>query len=300
MATDGVKIIDGDLARDTYHGIMDLYDCNASIEIIKKEFPLIKSDFGEDTAFYHEIFVTAYALAFWEIGELTDNMLDEVKRAISLQAGVNVWTAEGDEKMGIKRQMELDKLLKKISQPNQTVRKRKKYRLISKHYFEADDVLTFQLSDNQYYAVICAKITQTRGQCTYDLAKTTYKSAQKPTISELKDCDIAGRAITSGFDAIEALSLQPHVDEIWKYMPNRGISIFGLPYALITHQDMINFKHKFEVIGKLKIKDSFKRDGGYRYISTFDQFEDVFNNLERHMKVLDEQKYPVSLLCERE
>ena len=25
--------------------------------------------------FYHEIFVTAYALAFWEIGELTDEIL---------------------------------------------------------------------------------------------------------------------------------------------------------------------------------------------------------------------------------
>ena len=42
MATDGVKIIDGDLAHDTYEYIMELYDNGASAEIIKKEIPFIK------------------------------------------------------------------------------------------------------------------------------------------------------------------------------------------------------------------------------------------------------------------
>ena len=36
MATDGVKIIDGDLAHDTYEYIMELYDSGASAEIILK------------------------------------------------------------------------------------------------------------------------------------------------------------------------------------------------------------------------------------------------------------------------
>ena len=36
MATDGVKIIDGDLAYDTNEHIMELYDSGASAEIIKK------------------------------------------------------------------------------------------------------------------------------------------------------------------------------------------------------------------------------------------------------------------------
>ena len=36
MATDGVKIIDGDLAYDTYEHILQLYDRGASGEIIKK------------------------------------------------------------------------------------------------------------------------------------------------------------------------------------------------------------------------------------------------------------------------
>jgi hypothetical protein len=70
MATDGVKIIDGDLARDTYYQIMDLYDSDISIEIIRKEVPFVKEDYGSDTDFYHEIFVTTYALAFGKLENL--------------------------------------------------------------------------------------------------------------------------------------------------------------------------------------------------------------------------------------
>jgi hypothetical protein len=297
MATDGVKIIDGDLARDTYNQIMDLYDSGASIETIKKEVPFVKNDYGPDTDFHHEIFVTAYSLAFWEIGELTDNILSEVKRVIDLKAGVKVWIEQCDESEGKKRQKELDRLLKKISQPNQKIRKRKKYRIIKNFYFQPDDVLTFKLPDNYYYAVICAKVTQQRGQCTYDLVATTYKGKSKPTISDLTDCFIAGRKIASGYDSKTTLSHQPNVDEIWRYLKQDNF-VFGLPYHLVTHRDIISFKDKFEVVGKLKIKESFKKDGGYGYISSFDRFESIFSDLDNHMKVFGEQKYPVTLLCE--
>ncbi|WP_316814201.1 hypothetical protein [Pedobacter heparinus] len=297
MATDGVKIIDGDLARDTYDHIMDLYDSDANIETIKKEVPFVKEDYGVDTDFYHELFVTAYALAFWEFGELTDNILNEVKRVIDLKAGIKLWTEECNENEGKKRQKELDKLLKKISQPNQKIRKRKKYKLIKNFYFQPDDVLTFQLSNENYHAVICAKVTQQRGQCTYDLVGTTYKSKKKPTIEDLKTCFIAGREIGSEYDAKKTLEEQPNVDEIWRYAKNDNF-FFGVCYDLVTHRDIISFKDKFEVIGKLKIKESFKKDGSYGYASTFDRFESTFSDFDNHMKVFGQQKYPVTLLCE--
>lgn len=297
MATDGIKIIDGDLARDTYEQIMDLYDSDASIETIKKEIPFIKEDYGTDNDFYHEIFVTSYALAFWEIGEITEEILAEVKQVIELKAGVKIWTEESDANEGKKRQKELDKLLKKISQPNLKIRKQKKYRLIKNFYFQPDDLLTFQLSDKNYYAVICAKVTQQRGQCTYDLVATTYKGKNKPTVEDLKSCFIAGRKIGSGYDWKTTLLQQPNVDEIWEYIIQDNF-FFGLPYHLVTHKDIISFKDKFEVVGKLKIKESFKRDGGYSYESSFDRFETIFSDLDSHMNAFREQKYPVNLLCE--
>lgn len=297
MATDGVKIIDGDLARDIYDQIMDLYDSDANIETIKKEVPFVKDDYGPDADFYHEIFVTVYALAFWEIGEMTDNILNEVKRVIDLKAGVKAWTEECNENAGKKRQKELDKLLKKISEPNPKIRKRKKYKLIKNFYFQPDDVLAFELSDKNYRAVLCAKVTQHRGQCTYDLVATTYKGKMKPTINDLKDCFIAGRKIGSGYDAKTTLSYQPNVDEIWRYAKQDNF-FFGLSYHLVTHKDIVSFKDKFEVVGKLKIKESFQKDGGYGYESSFDRFESIFSDLENHMKVFGEQKYPVTLICE--
>jgi hypothetical protein len=159
-------------------------------------------------------------------------------------------------------------------------------------------VLAFQLSDGNYCAVICAKVTQQRGNCTYDLVATSYKSKTKPTIEGMKECFIGGRKIGSGFDPDTTLGNQPNVDEIWEYTRQSNF-FFGLPYDLVTHKDMINLKDKFEIVGKLKLKEGFKKDGSYGYRSSFDEFEDIFSDLEGHFKVCGIKKYPVALLCEQ-
>jgi hypothetical protein len=140
-------------------------------------------------------------------------------------------------------------------------------------------------------------VTQQRGTCTYDLATTTYKGENKPTLEDLQKCFIAGRIIGSGYDPATTLSMQPNVDEIWQYIGQSNF-FFGLSYLLVTHKDFISFKGKFEIVGKLKIKDSFKKDGGYGYESSFERFEKIFIDLDNKMKAFGEQKYPVSLLCE--
>ncbi len=297
MATDGVKIIDGDLARDIYGQIMDLYDSDTTIETIRREIPFILQDYGPDTDFYHEIFVTVYALAFWEIGELSEDVLAEVRRVRELKAGVKVWTEECGESEGNERQKELDKLLRKISQPNLKVRKRKKFRLIEHLFFQPDDVLAFKLSNDRYHAVVCVEVTQKRGQCTYDLVPTTYNAKTKPLVGELTSCYIPGCLIGSGSDLQTTLSYQPHVDEIWSYTGKENF-FFGLSYTFVNHKDMISLKDKFDVIGKLKVRESFKRVGSYGYETSFEGFERVFGDLERQFEIFGFQKYPVTLLCE--
>ena len=169
MATDGVKIIDGDTAHDTYWGIMDLYDSGADFDTINKEFPLIQADYFDD--FDNEIYVTSCALGHWEMGQMTDDKLAYVKSIIDKGACVKEW-AENNEKDGKSRQKELDKFWKKISQTNTKVRARKKFRKITNFYFQPDELLTFQLKDGNYRAVICASIDQYRGQCNYILVPT--------------------------------------------------------------------------------------------------------------------------------
>lgn len=66
MATDGIKIIDGDLAHDTYEYIMELYDNGVSAEIIKKEIPFIKKIME-----MKRIFITKFLLQLtpWHFGK---------------------------------------------------------------------------------------------------------------------------------------------------------------------------------------------------------------------------------------
>ena len=79
MAIDGVKIIDGDLAHDVYYTFMDLYNAGEPTETIKTTVEQLRID-NDDVG--DEIFITAYALALWEIGHLDEKMLSQVALAI--------------------------------------------------------------------------------------------------------------------------------------------------------------------------------------------------------------------------
>ena len=296
MATDGVKIIDGDTAHDTYWGIMDLYDSGADFEKITAEFPLIQVEYLDD--FDNEIYVTSCALALWEIGQMTKDDLIYVKSIIDKGACVKVWSEEYDPKEGKARQKELDKFWKKISQTNTKVRARKKYRKITNLYFQPDDLLTFQHKDGNYRAVVCASIDQYRGQCNYILVPTTYNSSKKPTVGDLKDKEILGRLIGSGYDQQTTKEHQPGIERIWNYVGGDCNFFFGVVKLAVDHKDFVNFKDKFEKVGSLKIVEGLKQTGSFGYEGSFERFEDIFADLENHIKVYQYKKYPVLTLCD--
>lgn len=295
MATDGVKIIDGDAAHDTYWGIMDLYDSGASFDIINKEFPLVQTDYFDD--FDNEIYVTACALALWETGQMTDEKLDFIKGVIDKGACVKEWT-ENSEKEGKARQKELDRFFKKISQINNKVRVRKKYRKITNFYFQPDDLLAFKVKDGNYRAVICASIDQYRGECNYIVVPTTYNSSKKPTVEDLKDKEILGRQIGSGYDQQTTREMQPNIDRIWNLAGGNCNFFFGVIKLAVDHKDLVNFKDKFEKVGTLKIFEGLKETGSFGYEESFERFEDIFGDLENHIKIFQQKKYPVAALCD--
>lgn len=229
MATDGPKIVDGDTAHDTYWGIMDLYDNEVSAEKIIEEFPY---DVDYDH-FNYEIYLTSLALAFWEIGLMNDSLLKKVNDTVAKGVGVKVWTEEYDAKIGKQRQQALNRLIKKISIKNEKIRKPKKYRKVTNFHFQPNDLLTFKLNDGLYRAVICAKITQQRGQCTYDLVGTTFIGETKPDAQVINDFDVIGGWMISGSNILEK---QPGVDKIWEKIPNSLDKLLGLNYHLVTHK----------------------------------------------------------------
>lgn len=295
MATDGVKIIDGDRAHDTYWRIMDLYDSGIELDKIEQEVPLNDPHYFDD--FDNEIYVTSSGLAYWEVGLMTEARLVYIKSIIDKGACVKEW-GEEDAKYGKERQKVLDRYWRKISQPNTKIRNRKKYRKVTNFHFQQDDLLTFKLSDGHYRAVICSSIDQHRGECNYILIPTTYNSSKKPTVEDLFDKEIMGRTISSGFDRDTTQVYQPGIERIWAFQGVEHTFFFGLDKIAVGHKDFFDFRDKFERIGTLKIIDGLKKTGMLGGGSSFNRFESIFKDLDAHAKAFSSKKYPVLVLCE--
>lgn len=293
MATDGVKIIDGDAAHDTYSGIMDLYDSDVDIELIEKEFPLIQED---SLDFDKEIYVTACALAYWEIGLLKEEYLAYIRSVIDKNACVEEWASYG-EKLGKDRQKELDKFWKKISQPNRKPRAKKKFRKITSFIFRENDVLAFQVSNGSYRAAVCIEVRQHRGHCDYILTPTTYQSSRKPTVADLNSEAMLGHEIGSGFSKEDIKIKQPGIEELWDYSGFDNF-VFGIVKIGIDHKNLISFKDRFEKIGQLIVKAPFRETGSLHYENSFEGFEHYFGDLKETIRAFQEKRYPITLLCE--
>jgi hypothetical protein len=308
MATDGVKIIDGDTAHDTYWGIMDLFDSGAKFETIRNRnpFPQSPEDYYDD--FDYEIYTTAYALAIWEIGHITDYVLDEVKKVIEKGACVKVWTEECDAKEGKARQKELDKLWTKINSVNQKVRKIKKYKVVTNFLFEVNDIFTFKLSDNNYYATILYDIHQYRGECTYEFGKIIYKRNKIPTLDDILNSEIIGRKIPSGLGmdttsifsmGMEEMMKQGGIEEIMKREAEKtGSFIVGMDKTGIDHKYLINFTDKFHKIGNIKIKQEYKETGSLGSASNFEDLTREFSDLDNYIKIFKADIFNIKELIE--
>ena len=262
MATDGVKIIDGDLAADIYGTFMEMYDAGSSIAEIKAA---VEEQYDEGDGFDYEIYITVFALAQWQTGQLSSDVIPEVDAAIARGAGVKVWIEEYGVKEGQKRQRELEKLREKLALPNPKIRKRRIYKLITKFVFEENAVLVFQLPNGNYCATILATIMQHQERCHYYFIASTYKGPLKPSVDDIKNADIIGRKKPLGFG-------------------NYGV---WLDATAIGPKLLRSFKNKFEQIGELEIKAIHKDIGSIRRAQDFESFCRTWENTELSIKHLE-------------
>ncbi|MBD2716005.1 hypothetical protein IC231_13245 [Hymenobacter sp. BT646] len=262
MATDGVKIIDGDYAHDLYNQFMDLYDAGASLAEIETQCGSQRNDADP---FEEEIFVTTYALALWQIGELPADLLEETRRIVSREAGVSVFTEEAGPAEGRKRKRELEKLLKRISQPNLKPRKRRVYTDTSEVIFSAGEILIFQLPCAQYCATILLSVQQYRGRCNYQFMISTFKSAQKPTLEDIIHSRVVGR-------------------RIWSGATNSGHFITVPDIIKTTSKSLRAYADRFESLDTVTIRDDAKLVGSCISASDFSDFIDSWVNPEQPVK----------------
>jgi len=286
MSTDGVKIIDGDTAFDIYALFMDAYNQGADVAVLREMYENDKIQYSFDDSEY-EICVTVYALAFWEIGELTSEILREVEDVITKGAGVADWTEQVNEKAGKARQKELDKFRAKIGTPNPKIRKRKKYSKVKKLIFETGDVLIFQLPDHTYDMTIVADIMQYRDECDYMFCRTTFNSIEKPTMQNLTDCRINGSFVPTGRegtnpellekmanlteDEISFGTLNRLMEEMTTSMPK-----LKMPWTIeVEHKNLIsmNYAEHFEKIGNVPLRSN---GGSSTIASSYQSFHENF------------------------
>jgi len=296
MATDGVKIIDGDTAHDTYWGIMDLFDSQIEISKIINEFPLIPRSYNDD--FENEIYITSAGLAYWEIGLMNEKYLQIIKETIDKGECVKVWSEEANEKEGKARERVLKRFWTKINKENLKPRKPKKYRKVVNFHFEEDEVLIYRLSNEKYCALICCEIHQYRGNCHYMLVPTTYTDKKKPTIEDVRKKEILGRQIGSGYSKKVTKQHQKGIEKIWDYIGGNSNFFFGVVKMGISHKDFFELKGKVEPIGKLRIVESLKETGSLGYETNFDRFENIFGEIDNYIKTFGCQKYPIEILID--
>lgn len=277
MAIDGIKIIDSDLAHDVYNEFIDLFDANVHIDEIRKKMDTWRQEELDDVE--REIFITSYALALWETGNLTEEIYNEVKREVAKGAGPKMFLEEFGERESKTRQKELDKLLLKLGGPNPKPKKRRTYKKVTNFLFDVDSLVTFKMPDDTYRAAIMFGIDQYRGNCNYQFTPTAYSAATKPTIPDIKNGKVFIHKIGSGYDRETVKAMQPGIEKFWKNDQVEMPFTIGVPIHAIEHKDLIKFKDQFEVMGIVKIADSFKKLGSIGYESTYEDFSERFTDI---------------------
>ncbi len=214
MAIDGIKIIDSDLAHDVYNEFMDLYDANVNLVEIKSKINLWRNAGLDEIEF--EIFIRAYALALWETGFLTNDIINELNQLLIDGASLKVWAELTTEANSKDRRKELEKLIKKISAPKANTRKRKKYSIITRFLFKEDDIVAFQMPDNSYRAAIIFGISQYRGNCNYNFTPTAYSNHQFPTEPDVIRGSVFIHKIGNMYERSEVIKEQPGIELFWQ------------------------------------------------------------------------------------
>ena len=124
-------------------------------------------------------------------------------------------------------------------------------------------------------------------------------TAASPTVSSnLSDTFFYGNR-RWGYDRETIIELQPGVETLWPLFPSDGEFSFGLVQEGVDHKSFLTFKDKFERVGKLKIKDSFKKPGATGGSGSFDRFESIFEDYDKEQQIFGYKKFPVKLLCDR-
>jgi len=292
MATDGVKIIDGDLAHDTYTTIVGKYEEGTDFELIRKA---VLSDKELLDEFDYEILITSYALGLWEIGQLDLDTMTEVRKVISIGACVKKWE-EWDARLGKQRAKVLERFLLKISTPKKNPIKVKKFRPVQNPFFNEGELLAFRYNE-YYYATIVSRIQLIRNYCIYTFGITDCKSELLPSAEEVMKSNILITKVGSWESEESINERQPGLKEHFgslKHQEFEGTVFFaGLVAIDIEHKKLKKFKEGFNKIGQVNLIEGFKYKSAGSYNESLEETTSSFINYLDHCNEFKIHKLPI-------
>ncbi len=250
MAIDGTNILESDLSIDVQNEILDRYDSGQSADEIKSYLRNGLDNLSSSLDL--EIYISTACLTLWKIGLLDDYFIKQLKTIVD--NGADMAWAEIDKTAISKRNIALQKLLKKVSAPILKVRKPKKYKTIINSLFTKGEVIIFQI-DNKYRCFIFEDFYQYREDVYYAFVPTTYKDYLKPTIDTIL------------------------IEEVPVTKAN-ALGAFGVRKLSIYYTDIEKLKDNFISIGHLDLDLEIEQLGFNRQITRIEGLDGLEHQID--------------------
>ena len=181
MGTWSAAIFGNDTSCDTKDEFFERFNAGEEPEDIKND--MLPAEEDEDR--YDVLFSLAHCL--WEVGELKDDLLNEVSEAI--QSGKDLEVARelgADDKFLKKRIDNLNKFLDKISVPKKKPKKRVAPPVPVESKYKNGAVMVFKYEDGMWGALIAINGHFFDKETIYKYIQTTVKTMDKPTIDDVR------------------------------------------------------------------------------------------------------------------
>ena len=181
MGTWSAAIFGNDTSWDTKDEFFERFNAGEEPEDIKNE--LLPAE--EDDDRYDVLFSLAHCL--WEVGELKEDLLNEVNEAI--QSGKDLEVARelgADDKFLKKRSDNLNKFLDKISVPKKKPKKRTAPPIPVESKYKNGAVMVFRYDDGMWGALIAINGHFFDKETIYKYIQTTVKTMEKPTMDDVR------------------------------------------------------------------------------------------------------------------
>ncbi len=185
MGTWSATIFGNDTSLDIKDEFFERYNRGEEPANIKKDLTL---EIDDDDRF-NVMFALAHCM--WEVGQLDDDFLFEIKKVIANKEDLAIAEELGADNKFIKqRSKNLEKFLEKISEKKEKPKKRVAPPIPVESKYSDGAVMLFQYEDGMYGALIAVDGKFFDKETYYSYLQTDIKMTRKPTMKDVREARI--------------------------------------------------------------------------------------------------------------